>query len=691
VAKQSRDPNAGRSRRAVRRAAVVAGCLLAGFATLLAILFVAIDTQAVARRAKDYLLPRVSERLGREVSVETVRAKLLPNPRVALGGVVIHGRPGEPPLVEAEALDVDLAFWPLLRSFGREIRIQRVKLVRPEVNALRDRRQWNFEGVGQEEKQQEEGQREVSIAHIGIEHGTLRIIDRSGPHGEATVALTDIHLDIENVARGQPLRVRGGAAFASDRRNVQLELKLSSLPASIDELGPGTWPELTGKLRVAGAELTRLEGLLPAKLAGIIRGGLVRLDADVTTAEGRYVLDGAATLDALRVRGEPANGSLHLSARVDPVSPSSSRAVIDHLALRGPGVDLSGSATFVASPVQFEFALRGPLLDLQSILGVTPEANREDATGSRTAVLPARLRRAIDGVSVHGSLEVDRVISGKLEATQLSATALLERGVLRLEKAEAQVYGGQVEASGTTVNLLEPLPRWNLKARISGVDAATAMSALGGSSPLQGKVEAALDLGGRGSAWEQVRNSMTGTAVLALKEGVLTTTDLGHAVAFAAASSLGRLGQSEAAEIAQRAAGPTYLRDLTASFTVHDGWLDLREPLTFTSGVGAGRLDGRVGLDQSLALRGTVVASEEFLASALARTGFRPSAPVEVPVSIAGSLDSPVVEVDERAVARQFASAEARQAARKVEDAVKRQARRRIGDFIQRLPEGVRP
>jgi AsmA protein len=690
VAKQSPGSNAGRPRRALRRAAVVAGCLLAGFALLLAILLVSIDTQAVARRAKDYLLPRASERLGRDVSVETVRAKLLPNPHVALGGVVIHGRPGEPPLVEAEALDVDLALWPLLRSFGREIRIQRVKLVRPEVNALRDRRQWNFEGLGQEEKQ-EEGQREVSIAHIGIEHGILRIIDRSGPHGEATVALTDIDLDIENVARGQPLRVRGGAAFASDRRNVQLELKLSSLPASIDELGPGTWPELTGKLRVAGAELTRLEGLLPAKLAGIIRGGLVRLDADVTTAEGRYVLDGAATLDALRVRGEPANGSLHLSARVDPVSPSSSRAVIDHLALKGPGVDLSGSATFVASPVQFEFALRGPLLDLQSILGVMPEANREDATGSRTAVLPARLRRAIDGVSLHGSLEVDRVISGKLEATQLSATALLERGVLRLEKAEARVYGGQVEASGTTVNLLEPLPRWNLKARMSGVDAAMAMSALGGSSPLQGKVEAALDLGGRGSAWEQVRNSMTGSAVLALKEGVLTTTDLGHAVAFAAASSLGRLGHSEAAEIAQRAAGPTDLRDLTASFTVHDGWLDLREPLTFTSGVGAGRLDGRVGLDLSLALRGTVVASEEFLASALARTGFRPSAPVEVPLSIAGSLVSPVVEVDERAVARQFASAEARQAARRVEDAVKRQARRRIGDFIQRLPEGVRP
>jgi AsmA protein len=622
--------------------------------------------------------------------VQTVRAKLLPNPHVALGKVAIQGRPGEPPLVEAEALDADLALWPLLRSFGREIRIQKLKLVRPEVNALRDRQEWNFEGLGHPRQTPE---REVSIAQISVERGTLRIIDRSGPHGEATVALTDVNLDVENLARGQPTRIRGSAAFASERRNVQLELKLSSLPASLDELGPGTWPELSGKLRVAGAELTRLEGLLPAKLAGIIRGGLIRLDADLSTdaGDGSYILEGAATLDALRVRGEPANGSLHLSARVDPATPTQSRAVIDRLAVKGPGVDLTGNATFAASPARFEFALRGPMLDLQSLLGVMPEASREDATGSRTAVLPARLRQAIEGVSLRGSLDVDRVVSGKLEATRLSAIALLERGVLRLEKAEARVYDGLIEASGTTVNLLEAVPKWNLKARMSGVDAALAMSALSGSSPLRGRIEAALDLGGRGAAWDQVRTSMTGTGVLALKDGLLTTTDLSRTVAFAAASGLGRLGRAEAADLAQRAARPTDLRDLTASFTVHDGWIDLREPLTFTSSVGAARLDGRVGLDLGLALRGTVVASQEFLSQALSRTGFRPSSPVQVPLSIAGSLHAPVVEVDERAVARQFVDAGARQGARKLEDAVKRQARRQIGDFLQRLPEGRRP
>ncbi|HYX91145.1 MAG TPA: AsmA family protein, partial [Myxococcaceae bacterium] len=267
----------------------MAACTLAGLALLLTVLFVAIDTEAVARRAKDYLLPRVSESLGRDVTVQTVRAKLLPNPHVALGKVAIQGRPGEPPLVEAEALDADLALWPLLRSFGREIRIQKLKLVRPEVNALKDRQEWNFEGVGHP---RETPEREVSIAQISIERGTLRIIDRSGPHGEATVALTDVNLDVENLARGQPLRVRGSAAFASERRNLQLELRLSSLPASLDQLGPGTWPELSGKLRVAGAELTRLEGLLPAKLAGIIRGGLIRLDADLSTdaGDGSYIL-----------------------------------------------------------------------------------------------------------------------------------------------------------------------------------------------------------------------------------------------------------------------------------------------------------------------------------------------------------------------------------------------------------------
>ena len=69
----------GRRRLGTRAAAAVAIVLSAG-AAILMVLAVLLDSEAVTDKVVEGVLPRVSERLGREISLESARAKLLPSP-----------------------------------------------------------------------------------------------------------------------------------------------------------------------------------------------------------------------------------------------------------------------------------------------------------------------------------------------------------------------------------------------------------------------------------------------------------------------------------------------------------------------------------------------------------------------------------------------------------------------------------
>src|ERR671930_286667 len=93
-------------------------------------LVVVIQTGAASNRVKDLVVPRVSAALERDVTVKDARLHVFP-PRVALEGTTIAGRPGEPPLVELQALDVSIALGPLVTSLGKEVRVDGFKLVKP--------------------------------------------------------------------------------------------------------------------------------------------------------------------------------------------------------------------------------------------------------------------------------------------------------------------------------------------------------------------------------------------------------------------------------------------------------------------------------------------------------------------------------------------------------------------------------
>jgi AsmA protein len=674
----------GIGRTAVKVAAGVVGALV----VLVVALTLLLQTGAASRRVRDLVVPRASAALGRELTVQDARLRLFPGPRVALTGASLAGRPGEPPLMELEALEVTLQLWPLVRSLGKDVEVDGIRLVKPVVNLVRAQDgSWNYEGLGSGSKAQPapaaEPERKVVVSHAAIEDGAVRIVDRTAGGGGA-VAVSKIQLSADHVGVGEPLDARLSAAIAGQERNFDARVHASRLPASVAALGPGEYPELTGDLGLRGLDLGQLRAFLPQRLTGIMTGGRVDADAKLVTEAGKYKVDGSGKLSQVRLRGEPAQGGFELHALADPAS-GDARAVIDKLSLKGPGVDLGGNATADLKPLRVRFAIAGPLLDLGHVMGLMPP-EQQKAAGP---LLTAAQRQSVGALDVAGTLDIQKVVKGALVANGLKAKAGLDQGLFVLHEAQADFFGGRVNAAGTRVDLSQAQPTWNLKAKLDGVDMGQALTAFAGAAPVLGKVTGTLDLDGAGVEWESLRKALTGQGALALKEGALTTTDLGGEVLGAVAKGLQAAGRGGAASKIGGAGGKTELRDLAAQFTVKDGAMAFAKPLSFAAPFGAARLGGKIGLGGELGLDGKAIVSKAALQQLVGGVGGALPSGLEVPLALGGTLFQPTVRVDAQQAVAGLATGAAKQKVQElqqnVQDRAKREARRGLGDVFRGL------
>jgi AsmA protein len=595
-------------------------------------------------------------------------------------------------MVDVESLDLELARWPLVSSLGKDVRVEGFTLVRPQLNLVRGKDgKWNYEGLGGAAEQGAQpappppqggaGPR-VFVAKARIQDGALRIVDRSQGRDDAAVALTKIDLDAEG-GLGDRVAAKLSAALAAPEKNVELEVASPKIPENV---GPTVLPELTGRLALKALSLSRLRGLMPADVTAMFTGGVVDAEARISSEPraAAYRLEGNGKLADLRLKGEPASGSFKLTGRVDPRA-GAARIDVTELAVKGPGVDLGGNATLETAPVRARFAVKGPLLDLGTVLGLVPQdpkAEKPAEAVPKGALLPPSLAKEVAAVQVAGTIAIDKVVNGKLTATDVKASAALKNGVLTLADTSAGLYGGRVDASGTTVALADPNPRWNLKAKLSQVDLGAAMQSVAGSAPLVGKLSGNLDLQGVGSDWDRLKDVLTGLGALSLDGGALTTTALGDRALGAVAQGLEALGRGGLSKrVSGLEGGKTALDDLAASFTVKDGWMALSKPLAFATSVGQARLGGRVGLSQQLALDGTLAITKE----ALARAGIPLGAGVELPLTLGGALTGPTVEFRPEQALRGAASSIVAEKRKAIEQDVKKEATKRVEGLFQRF------
>ena len=643
-----------------RKILLALGAVVAVLVLLVAVLLVVLSSGVATKRAVDLVLPRASKALGREVTLKDAKLKLFPDPRVTLAGLAVAGRPGEPALVETESLDVEVALWPLLRSLGKDIEVTAFTLVKPSVNLVKAKDgTWNFEGLGAspggapaqapppEPAPPGESAR-VAVSLVKISGASIRVVDRSLGGQDVGLALTQLDLEARGVGPGLPLDARVAAALADPTQNLHAQLSVARLPAGVPQR-PEDWPELQGTLQLGALALDRIHALLPGDVGAIVRGGTASLDAKLsTTPERAYRVDGTGALKDVKLRGQASSGRFRATATWSPAKPAAARLDLTDLALRGPGIDLGGNLSVETAPMRAWFVLTGPLLDLDAVMGILPEAPAGQAQAKAPAqageLIPEATRREIQAAAVHGTIAIEKLKGGRLEATDVKARATLSKGALVLDELTAAVFGGRVSAAGTKVSLAEKVPTWKLAAKLSGLDLEKTLSAFAGHAPLLGKLDGTLDVDGQGTEWEKLRDGLTGLAALAVKDGTLTTTDLGGSVLGGISKGLDAIGRGGAAKkVGAAAGGKTTFRDLAGKFTVKDGFLTAQAPLAFGSSAGDVAVGGRVGLDGRLALEGKAVVPKKTLAEIV--SGIPLPEKLEVPIGLGGTLASPSVSV----------------------------------------------
>nr|WP_228565355.1 AsmA-like C-terminal region-containing protein [Myxococcus sp. AB036A] len=85
-------------------------------------------------------------------------------------------------------------------------------------------------------------------------------------------------------------------------------------------------------------------------------------------------------------------------------------------------------------------------------------------------------------------------------------------------------------------------PEWTLKVVLAGMDTAKAFQSLSGQPSLRGKASGELQLTGTGVDWAQARASVTGGGSVQLRDGALTTADVGAEVVPVLTAGLGGTG-----------------------------------------------------------------------------------------------------------------------------------------------------
>jgi AsmA protein len=687
----------GKGRSVAGRIALVLAAIGGGLVLLVVALVLLVDSNVATRRAMDLVLPRVSAALGREVTVKDAKLRILPNPRVSLAGLAVAGRAGEPALVEADALDVEVRLWPLLRSLGKQVEVRAFTLVRPSVNLVRARDgTWNYEALGaagapppggapQRPASQPGGAARVAVSDVAVSGAAVRMIDRGAGKDDTAIALEDIDVDASGVGFGLPLRARVAAALAGDEQNLHADIAVARLPEGVPQK-PEDWPEVQGSISLGALAIDRIRSLLPGELGAIVRGGTARLDAKLATDEKRtYRIDGTGELKDVRLRGQPASGRFRAAASWAPARPDAARVDVTELALRGPGVDLGGNVSLETAPLRASFALAGPLLDLDAVMGLLPEAEpaAKQPPAAGGDLVPEATRRQIEAATARGTIAVGEVRAGRIRATGVKTRATLRSGTLTLEQMDASVFGGRVSAAGTRISLAQKEPAWNLAASLSGLDLGEAIKAFAGRTPLLAKIDGKLDVAGTGTDWAKMRNALTGLAELSVQNGTLTSADLGGEVLGGIAKGLAAVGRGGLAKrLGRVAGGKTTFKDLSGKFDVKDGFLGARSPFELRTDAGVLSLGGRLGLDGRLDLEGGALVPRKALSEIV--SGIPLPESVEVPLGLRGTLSSPSVSVRGDQAVSALLQGQARRAAEGLRQEVERSGRKKVEGLFKR-------
>lgn len=281
----------------------------------------------------------------------------------------------------------------------------------------------------------------------------------------------------------------------------------------------------------------------------------------------------------------------------------------------------------------FTAEVSGPKLDLDRILLPAPE----EAPGKGKEAAPEEPvdPAAFAGLSGTATLKLGLLRVEKVDARDVVVKVLVQEDAVTLQEARMVAFGGGVSAAGTALRLAHPDAPFTVKAKLDGVRGEEVLALFSKHKVLGGKLDAGLELGGKGTRLDPLKTSLTGTFGGLLHDGVFYGKDLVAGVAAPLAKKLpfaaGKIPEGGATQLGKQ---------LPFDFEIKDGVARLTKPLAFQSGGNGISVEGGVRLDGTLEMPTTVALSPE-LVSRLTAGKARLTEPVPVSFRLTGAPWSP--------------------------------------------------
>ena len=305
------------------------------------------------------LVARLERRLHRRVTVTSADVTLWPGLGLRLRNVAISKKPPEPdhPVLSMEALRINVRLLPLL---ARRIVVQRIVIERPVMAVARDEDgTLRLADLLGEPERQESGVEEhrlsppvesLLVATTEISHGEVRLFDQATTPGAVTIRLSDLSLEVEQLASGSRPQFKLDAKIGTPGAGGSVALA--------GRIGPLRWswpaPNLSvdGEVRTFALDVQPFLPYLPAQWRRAIRRGLLTSELSVRgRLDGNVTAQGKLRLEQVELR----SGSSRLAGAIEGEFAAAGRrgvagGVASHLRIDATEADYRQGSVFHKEP-----------------------------------------------------------------------------------------------------------------------------------------------------------------------------------------------------------------------------------------------------------------------------------------------------------------------------------------------------
>lgn len=632
-----------------------------------------------ANFVRDRVVTAVKQKTGRDLVIGGAASfTLYPSLGVSLADVSLSGAPGfesGKPLVSMTALDVSVAFWPLLK---REVQVSTLVLREPRFHLEVDgsgQRSWDFASRDA-----------ADFASAGARGTRTRLAQA------ATVPTRDAPPDVPLDTGGarQPLKLAGlklddvridnGALTYRDRRSdsttelsaINAKLTLAALSEPLLAQGSLDWK---GETISFDGTLTALADVLDSRPAKVrLKLGARPLDAtfegsasfrDALLAEGILSAKAASARDLARWLGSelpPSDGFGALTAKgllrtkPDTLAFSTADIVLDDTTVRGDiSVNTKGARPLVTATLKInELDLNryassgGAETPRAAPKAKAPQGGRKAQSIEDLLDEPAAPGPRVKGytkrdgwdeepfdlsllglVDANAKLSIGKLTVSTMRLGQSDLSVALKNRVMTTTLDQARLYEGTGRGTVTIDGTAGSAAGMNANLAFDGISALPLLKDAAGFDRLAGKGRLAVALAGRGANERQIVETLNGKIELAFADGALVGVNIPGMMR---SLNKGNLGGLKAAP-----SDKTDFSELSSTWAVKSGIaenqdLKLVSPLLRVSGSGRVALPARE-IDYML--------KPKLVASLAGQGGAQDISGLEIPVRVHGPLDDP--------------------------------------------------